>query len=264
MESIENILSGKSPATTTEQAAPVETPVSETPTVTAEPTGETEVKTDDRPRDPATGKFVEKPRDAAPPAATKQEGSIPIQALLDEPEKRQKAERDLEEWRRRATPVEQPKRPDVFQDPDAAFNFERSQFAERDRLTRVEVSQEMMRMLKDDYDEMEKVFVEEAMRNPALAAQNANHPFPAKHAYETAKKLLATREIGDDPTAYREKLEKEIREKVLAELQQQPTTQTPQTSAFPTSLSSVRNAAPRNGPAWGGPTPLNQIIGQRR
>lgn len=75
------------------------------------------------------------------------------------------------------------------------------------------------------------------------------------------------KEIGNDPAAYKARLEAEIREKVLAELnggQQQPAQQRP-AAVMPTNFAAARNVGTRSaGPAWAGPEPLNDIFNRAR
>ena len=59
------------------------------------------------------------------------------------------------------------------------------------------MSQEMMRQAHADYDEVESLFVEAAQMNPALAVQLANHPFPARFAYQQGTRFRALLQAGD-------------------------------------------------------------------
>jgi hypothetical protein len=223
--------------------------------------------TDSRQRD-EHGRFVGKPQDGqqeAPPASRQDHGPIPIQALLDEREKRQRAERELEEWRRRATPPPSPpQRPDVFADPDGAFQHIEQQVSEQVTRARLDMSVMMEQASKPDYAEKESAFIEAVRANPALYQQMLADPHPAGFAYRVGSQVLAMREIGD-PAGYRERIEKELREKLEAEYaakyqQVQPPPQATPLPAFPTSLSTARAAAPRSpAPAFNGPTPLSAL-----
>jgi len=223
---------------------------------------------DDRARD-EHGRFVPKPQDGqqeAPPASKQDHGPIPIQALLDEREKRQRAERELEEWRRRATPPPAPPvRPDVFADPDGAFQHIEQQVSEQVTRARLDMSVMMEQASKPDYAEKESAFIEAVKSNPALYQQMMSDPHPAGFAYRVGSQVLAMREIGD-PAGYRERIEQELREKLEAEYAakyQQVTPPAPPPAplpAFPTSLSTARAAAPRSpAPAFSGPPPLSVL-----
>ena len=90
----------------------------------------------------------------------------------------------------------------------------------------------------DSIDDMEALFEEEAMRNPALIAELRQHPAPALFAYKTAKSLKTMREAQDGSLEAR--LRAEIEQKVRAELTQQ------QRPAVPTDLSGARSAPAQN------------------
>ena len=82
-----------------------------------------------------------------------------------------------------------------------------------------------MRQSHSDYDEVESVFMEAAQANPALAVQLANHPFPARFAYQQGSRF---RELlrASDP---------------------QPR------AALPESLAEAPSASPRQAAKWSGP-----------
>lgn len=198
----------------------------------------------------------------------------------DETRKRQELEKQIDELRRQAAEMQtylqqqqgqqsahqQPE----FLDPEAVRYMQ--QVRDRDRAelgqeiyrTRVEHSQFVMRQQKPDYDEVEAVFAEEANRNPALWQELARHPVPAAFAYEHGRKIKAMREIGEDPVAYREKIEKEVEERVLARLQQPAALKPPATAvpAPPPSLAGVPSASPQVVRGYQGPTPLEDLLSQ--
>jgi len=259
------ILSG-TPGETPAQApepTPEPTPV---PAETGEPPAPE--PTDSRARD-EHGRFVGKPQgeqEPAPPAGRQDHGPIPIQALLDERDKRQRAERELEEWRRRATPPPAPpQRPDVFADPDGAFSHIEKQVSEQVTRARLDMSVMLEQANKPDYAEKEAAFIEQVKTNPVLYQQMLADPHPAGFAYRVGSQVLAMREIGD-PAGYRQRIEQELREKLEAEYAakyQQVTPPAPPPAplpAFPTSLSTARAAAPRSpAPAFSGPPPLSVL-----
>lgn len=252
--------------------APAPEPTPAEPTPAPAPSGDPPAPEpkDDRARD-EHGRFVPKPQgeqEPAPPAGRQDHGPIPIQALLDEREKRQRAERELEEWRRRAAPPPAPPvRPDVFADPDGAFSHIEKQVSEQVTRARLDMSVMMEQASKPDYADKEAAFIEAVKANPALYQQMLADPHPAGFAYRVGSQVLAMREIGD-PAGYRERIEAELREKLEAEYaakyqQVTPPAPAPQSAplpAFPTSLSTARAAAPRSpAPAFSGPPPLSVL-----
>jgi hypothetical protein len=100
---------------------------------------------------------------------------------------------------------------------------------------------------------------------------------PYKWMYSTVRKAEAEREIGGDLSAYRSKVEAEIRAKIEAEMAEKaaagpvaPAIEIPVVQpraapnvVLPKSLATATSSAPRSAPAWTGPTPLGDIV-QRR
>lgn len=216
-----------------------------------------------------------------------------LKALIGERKKRQETEQKLSEREKefvelqkrlkeiegsgqpqpQQRPAQQPAAaPDPWLDPEG---YARHIAAENDKRLfrdRVEISQELMRSKHDDYDDVEKVFREECKTNPFLAQQLRTSSFPARFAYEQGKKLMALREIGDDPAAFKAKVEAELKAKIESEKTATPqpaapqpaitpTSPTPQPPPPPPSLAGVTSSAPRKaGTKFEGPTPLDAIL----
>lgn len=124
---------------------------------------------------------------------------------------------------------------------------------------RLNNSEMVLRSKHEDVDEKIAVFMEAAQQNPALAAELQNQTHPYQWAYSWAQKEMARREIGDDPVAYRKRLEDEIRASISAP-HEPAAAATPRAPLPPASLATARSAAPRSAEAWTGPTPLESII----
>lgn len=105
-----------------------------------------------------------------------------------------------------------------------------------------------------DLDDMLTVFADAAKANPALSATMMQQANPYEYAYREAKRLQVLKEVGDDPAAYRSRVEAEIR----AQIGQ---SSTPAQPNLPASLAGARSAAPRSAPAFTGPAPLGSIFG---
>lgn len=71
------------------------------------------------------------------------------------------------------------------------------------------------------------------------------------------KAQTALKTIGDDPAAYAARVEAEIRQKVLAEMAAQSVNKPAP------SLAGATNLGTRTAPAWQGPTPLSDILGEK-
>jgi hypothetical protein len=199
---------------------------------------------------------------AAPPAAQDTTKHVPLEALEAERKGRQdwkekaiRAEeeaRQLREQMQRAQAGQQP------QQQDPLLVMQQQIVNER-----FNVSEMVLRSQHQDVDDMVAVFKEAAAKNPALVAQMHANQHPWKFAYEEGKRLKFASEIGNDPEAYRKKLEAEIRSKVEAELSGQTTTNqsaaAPAPPVIPASLAGARSAGAR-GNTFTGPTPLETLF----
>lgn len=186
-----------------------------------------------------------------PPVVEPKAEPVPIQALLDERDKRQRAERDMEALRTRLADFESKQNPppDIHEDPEARLSFERQSFQRAMINTKLEQSRFFA---EKDFG---KDVVDSAMQyydeNPQLSHQFLNSPSPLHAAVEFYKRQKVADEVGLDPAAYRERLRAEL----LAEMQAQQPAQPTATSKprLPGSLA----AAPAAGkssepPATGG------------
>ena len=215
--------------------------------------------TQDQPPDEAQP--GDKPDGAVPPTEPNvNDGpTVPRRALEDERRKRQDAERKLDELTKAAQqpkpqpqqqqPVQQqqlPERPDPWVDPEGAARYDQMMFQHQLFETRVVTSKELMKSLKPDFDDVEKVFIEAASADPYLEQQLIRHPLPAKFAYEQGRRIMLMKEIGDDPEAYKAR----VREELMAELAGQQPTQQVQPAAVapgtPKTLATTASTQPRN------------------
>lgn len=107
---------------------------------------------------------------------------------------------------------------------------------------------------------------EAAKSDPSLAHKVRGARNPWVEIVNWHKKQQAQAEIGDDPAKYREKLEKEIREKIAAESGQPPA---PNPSAapaprIPQSLATTPSVAGRSSVPFTGPDRLDDIFADRK
>lgn len=183
----------------------------------------------------------------APPATPEDHGRIPIAALLDEREKRKEKEREVEALNRRIADYEAkatPK-PDFFADPEAALAAAQRAAQAAAINTKLETS----RFLAEEKFGAEKVQAayEFFDRNPHLSGQLLTSPSPFHAAVKEYEKHQAMTEIGEDPSAYRARVEAETRERILAEYNVQP-----KPTAPPPSLSSASSVSAGKAPAASG------------
>lgn len=145
-------------------------------------------------------------------------------AVLDERRKRQELERKIAEYEAASAKQDGPKRPDVFEDQEGAFGHVEQTLQQQIQSTahniRLELSQDMMRMVKPDYDEVESEFIDLAKENPALIKELQESSNPARFAYDTAIKAREAAELKN-VDEYKAKIKAELRAELEAELKAQ-------------------------------------------
>lgn len=238
-ESLEDILSGNE----TQEA--VEEPAEQTEPEALEPEKEAE-----QPQE--TGEKAD-----ATPASEPEPESWTKAAVMDERRKRQALEREIAELRREKTP--EPKRPDVFEDPDGAFNHVQTQLQQELVNERIKMSRDFMQMLKPDYDEMEQAFIAMVEDNPALIEQMRQHPNPARFAYEQAAKHREYQQM-QDVDSYKAKLREEVKAELLKEMQDEQAKEAQKSEAVTPSLAKTRSSGGQTEPV--GDESLEDILGR--
>jgi hypothetical protein len=194
---------------------------------------------------------------------------VPLEAMLHERERRQKAERELEELRNAQAKETDEEAPDFFDDPKKAVTstVKRELQAERETLlTEAErrarelffqYTERAARKQFPDYDEARAVFAEEVQRNPMLQQRLAQADDPASFVYEEGKTLRERREVGGTLTEYRKRVEAEAFERFKAE----QSAKRNRTANVPKSLNTEPSkGAGVEGGQWAGPTPLFDIL----
>lgn len=202
-QSLDDVLSGVEPTFNDVPADPTPTAEVDPPAAEVEPTAE--------------------PIIDAPAASTKEPDGPETwtkAAVLDERRKRQALERQLEEMNARLSQSAQPAQQEIdpFEDPKSYFGQLEQKLKGETYKARVELSQDMMRSLKPDYDELESEFVDIAKENPSLWQQLQVSPNPAKFAYETAEKARKLKSL-QNVDQLEAKIRAELEQKIRAELQ---------------------------------------------
>jgi len=224
----------------------------------------TQPETIGQPRDEAgrfapkdTGEQPETEQQEAPPASEPEQSHIPIAALKDERAKRQAAEERLQQYDAWFAQQQQARGQQEEQDPleiIAQQVMQRLQpQTEMQMLTmRVNVAEEIARTKWADYDEKVEHFKAAVQQNPFLLQELKAAPNPAEFAYNAAQRILEAKSYGQ-PGPSMEDMEAKVREKIMAELGLNK----PQ---VPTSLVNEQSRGSRSGPAWAGPTSLDDIF----
>jgi hypothetical protein len=200
---------------------------------------------------------------AATPAVEDTKDRVPVAALTAERSKRQELERRIAQMQAQMEAAKA--QPAPKQLPNPASDPEGYHAAIQQTLLneRMNVSETIARTRFTDLDEKVAAFREEAEKNPALAGQLFAQPDPYGWAYEQGRRILAMREIGPDPAAFREKVASELRDAIRAELMAELGVATAEQSdekpTVPVSMASARSA-PVRATAYRGPPPLRELL----
>jgi hypothetical protein len=207
----------------------------------AEPTAEPEAKAE-----PEQGaKAQAEPEAKAPTAGADDDNKEWTKAMaLDERRKRQELERKLKEYESLSAKKAEPKI-DLFENPDGAMESVLNKARHEVTMAKLEMSQELMKSLHDDYEELEMEFIDLAGSNPAVLADFQKAANPARFAYETAKKAREAEQLKD-VDSYKDKLraevEAEIRAKLEAEMTAKSDSDAKRDKALTPSLAKARSA----------------------
>lgn len=245
-----------------DKGAVPDAPEVEEPTPEAEAAPEPEtVKTEPEPES-ATGEQEAPPPEAAPevPEPT----SVPITAMLDEREKRQESQRQLEAAQAEAKryqqqidamKAEQEKKPapDWFEDPTAAAQYQT-------QTIQAQIQQQALAQSRFFAErEFGREIVQETYQffeqNPQLSHQFMSEPSPFHAAVEFYQKQKVFDEIGQDPEAWKAQQLEAMRQELQAS---QPQQQAPK--APPASLSKAGASGSLNEVAVKAPPGLNRLF----
>ncbi|OUM01664.1 hypothetical protein [Variovorax sp. JS1663] len=200
---------------------------------------------------PASGSTVEpqpgQPGEGGAPTAPENEKHVPLAALEAERKGRQdwkekaiRYEEELKALRAQGQPQQQPQQLDPIQLVQQQLVNER-----------FNTSEMVARSKYADLDAVVEEFAQAAEKNPALRMALQQSANPYEYAYREGKRIQMLKEIGDDPAAYRAKVEAEIRAQI------QPSTPS---TPLPASLAGARSTATRSAPSFTGPTPLGSVF----
>ena len=160
---------------------------------------------------------------------------------------------------------EQPKQPDYFEDPEGAtrHTVQQSVSPQFEKVNQALLANaQLLAEVKygdDKVAQADQAFMQAVQSrsiDPADYQKVVNAPNIFAAAVQWHQRQLAQQEIGDDPAAFRAKLEAEILEKHGLK----PATQQQPAPVMPSNLASARNVGTRAGPQWSGPQTLNDIF----
>lgn len=201
---------------------------------------------------------VEKPAEAEAQPEKPESATVPLAALLAERDEARELKRRLAALEAANQPKPEPV-PDVLDDPEKFAAYVQRSQQEALAAERLNISEEMARMTYGD----EAVDAAFAAFQPHMGTAKHGEIMQSRNPYKSLvdwhKQQQVMSEIGSDPVAYRTKLEAEIRAKVEAEIAAR---QVKGGVKPPPSLAAESNLGARTGPAWSGPAPLSQLLGE--
>ena len=187
--------------------------------------------------------------ETAPPAESqesvaKDERFIPINALLDEREKRQRLEAELAQYKAKEA---QPAKEDItedelFSNPAAVLKRVQMEAYQAARMDMINMSEAILFETKPDAQEKLDAFKEALQQNPTLYQQMLHSPNPAGFAYQEGVKYLSIKSMPQDMAAYEKELRAKIEAELAAKYGQKPASKMP--ASIPTTLSDVPNTKP--------------------
>lgn len=199
---------------------------------------------------------AETPENAATTAdESRKDDHVPLAALKAEREKRQERDRELEQirkeleaLRRGQQPPEQEEEPEIWDNPDE-FVSRKVQAVQQQLQGRLYSALEAAaREQYPDFDEKFDAVKAEVDVNPALRDRILAAPNPALEAYRTGKRLLEYQQM-QDPDAYRQKIEAEVRAKLEAEYKAKEEERAKASQNLPPDLTASRSVKGNEPPA---------------
>lgn len=148
-----------------------------------------------------------------------------------------------------------PKVPDIYAEPEAYQGYIQQQLSMVQANTIAEMSERFARTQHGD-SAVDEAFETAKAQGLVDRFRGSRDPWGDLVKWHKTQKVAA--EIGDDP----EKWRAQERERIKRELQAELTAQSVKQSTRPSpSLAGQPNLGTRGSPEWGGPTPLDDILG---
>jgi hypothetical protein len=217
---------------------------------------------------------------------------VPHQALHAERQRSRRYSEEVADFRRQLAETNarmgqlvdavmpRPATPDFFDNPEAATRHQVAQTVspefERINQTLHAIAREnaFQRFDETKVDAAEQAFIgalQAGRLDPADYRRVVNSPNRYAEAVKWHQRQVARAEIGDDPSAYRARIEAELREQIWSELNGSIGVRSDAVlrtgrfgGAMPSNLAGARNVGGRGGPAWSGPASLNDIFDRRK
>lgn len=191
--------------------------------------------------------------EGSPPEPEKAQTNVPITALLDEREKRQALQRQLEALQQQQPQTEAP---DVIEDQEGFAKHVEERVVSRVSKIEAAFNLKLARIQYPDFDEKAAIFQEMADKDPSLGSK----AMAAENIPEFAYRYVVEQERAaklNDPN-YEAQLKEKLKQEVLAELKAGKAAELKAEidKSVPPSLSTKRAAGGNSNPALVIPDPL--------
>lgn len=187
-------------------------------------------------------------------AEARVETMVPLAALQAERESARTLKQRLERLEAALTAPRPVAPPDLYAEPERFQQHIEQAVAQRVSNVEAEMSERFARS-QFGSETVDAAF--EAAQAQGATSQFIGKKDPWGELVKWHKAQTALAEIGNDPAAYRARVESEIRAKLLAEMTAQSVSR-PQAP----SLAGQTTLGARAAPMWNGPTPLEDILGK--
>lgn len=236
-----------------------------------------------RVRDPTTGQYAAKEKEAEPAKETvkaeepAKEPAKPVaapqqeftekekgllRAAMEERNRRQAVEKQLSELQAKA-----PKEPEkaFWDDPEGAMKRQADEMRQQAITIKFQTAELIARQRHPDFDEKIVEFKKFVEQNPSVVPHWMASPDPAEFAYKLGTNQLELQQAGG-MDALKVKIEKDtearVRTKIEAELKEKAEALAKERAALPPSLSEARSTGSSSRPMWSGPPSLDNILGK--
>ncbi len=162
----------------------------------------------------------------------------------------------MEAAKHQTPPPEPAAVPDVFEDPEGFQKYMGAQLQRTQQSVRAEMS-EVMALEAYGKEAVDEAFAAVKASGEGARFLNSQHPYGEMVKWHKQQKVL--QEIGDDPEAYRQKIETEVRQKIEADLAAKQAKAMAEQA--PPSMAKTNGSGGAVDPGWTGPTDLDSILG---
>lgn len=248
-------LDGAAPATEKEPEPAAEAKAEEAPEKEAE-------APDEEAKGEEAGPETDEAKDAPP--VSEDTKNVPINALLDEREKRQALEARVREFEAKEKGEDKAERPDLLEDPEGFAKSIEDKVEAAVQVRHFNASEHRARKEHGDDAVNEAIGIFESMvkADPLLAQKALNHPEPFDFVIETVTRHKQVEEAGGLEEWRKTELTKmraELKAELEAEMNGKTDAKEKARASLPETLAGEANKGERTGPEWSEPS-LDELV----